>query len=256
MYKHNEGKTIAINYALDVLIGKEYDILFILDSDDEILPWFFEHIATEFEKNSTYVSYHYKCIFPKWIKRKSELATDAPFLIVTYEMLLCGTSHKGDFPGCINLHTLGNTRFEPACPNGLEYIFWLRLAKKGKSKYINIPFIFVDSSFVPGKKKDNLTSFAYTFKRAKQMIRGYDILIEENKKEAMRINPSILGKRYKDQFFWCIIAKDLQKGISIIKTCKPYLSKQEYVGMLFLVSAFFFPNILLKIALKWYYTLK
>jgi len=95
-YKQNSWKLSSVNYAINNLIDKKSDILFILDSDDELLPWILKDVNEEFNKNLDFVSIHYKAKFPQHIiNRKSELVEkEKDFIIANYKKLILWKTHK------------------------------------------------------------------------------------------------------------------------------------------------------------------
>lgn len=257
-YKENSWKIPSVNYAIDNLIDKNSDILFILDSDDEFVDWIFEDVINEFNLNPEFVSIHYKAKFPEHIKnRKSELVEkNKDFVIVDYRKLVAWKSHIWDFHWFINLKKLWNIRFEEKANNWLENIFWYRLAKKWNSKYINKIWLFMDSSRKEWEEKDNLTSFSSIFKRAKWMINGYDILIKENKEEVLKIDKTILFKWYMDQFQWCIIDRQLKRWFKAWKNAIKYWRLRWKIKAFIFWILFLIPKFLLPVVLKIYYKTK
>lgn len=256
IYKENSWKLKSVNYAIDKLISKDSDLLCILDSDDEFQKWVLNDVSIEYSKSNEYVSYHYKSNLPKHItNRKSELIDNSnEYIIVDYEKLITGKSHKWDFPWFINLHKLWNIRFEEKCPNWLENIFWLRLYKIWSSKYINKYWFLVDSSRIQWEQKDNLTSYSNIYKRAKQMIIWYDILIQENFENINKIDKNILWKWYFEYYQWCIIDRQLKKWFNIwLKSLKNNTKKIKILLFWFL---FLIPSFALPFILKIYYKTK
>lgn len=254
-YKENSWKLPSVNFWIDNLISKEADLLFILDSDDEFLPWIFQDVNNEFTINNSFVSYHYKAKFPKFIKnRYSELVEkNKYFIIVDYEKFLSWKSHKWDFVWFINLHKIWNIRFEGSSPNWMENIFWLRLYRKWLSKYINKIWSFVDSSRKEWQEKDNLTSYFSIFKRASSMISWYNILINENKTQVLEIDKNILSIWYFEQFQWCIIDRKLELWFnSWINSIKYWNIKIKMKNFIFWFL-FIMPKKILPIILKFYY---
>lgn len=254
-FKENSWKLTSVNYAIDNLISKDCELLFILDSDDEFLPWILQDINKEFTDNDSYVSYHYKAKFPEFItNRYSELIDkEKDFVIVDYKKNLSWKSHKWDFHWFINLHKIWKIRFEEKSPNWMENIFWLRINSKWLSKYINKFWLFMESSRKEWQETDNLTSYSSIFKRAQSMIKWFDILINENKKCALEIDKNIISKWYFEQFQWCIIDRKLKIWF------KAWLNSIKYWNIKLKIKTFIFwilfimPKKFLPIILKFYY---
>lgn len=257
-YKENSWQYISVNYAIDNLISKNSDLLFILDSDDEFLPWILKDVNKEFNKNSSFVSYHYKAKLPTFIKnRYSELLEkNKDFIIADYKQYLLWKTHKWDFHWFINLHKIWNIRFEEKCSNWLPNIFWYRLYKKWNAKYMNKYGLYVDSSRKPWEEKDNLTSYASIYKRAKWMIYWYDVLIDENKKEALKLDKNILSKWYFEQFQWCIIDRQLKKWFNSWKNAIKFWKIKQKIKVLMFWVLFLIPKSLLPLILRIYYKTK
>jgi glycosyltransferase involved in cell wall biosynthesis len=254
-YKSNSWKLKSVNFAIDNLISKDSDLLFILDSDDELLLWIFHDVNSQFLDNSDFVSYHYRAKFPEYIKnRKSELIEkNRDFIEVDYETLVSWKSHLWDFHWFINLYKIWNIRFEKSCSNWLEWIFWLRLNRNGISKYINKLWIYMDSSRKINQEKDNLTSYFSLYKRANSMINWYEVLINENKKYVLKIDKNILSKWYFEQFQWCIIDRQMKKWCdSWMKSIKYWGIKNKIKTFVFWVL-FLIPKSMLPFILKIYY---
>lgn len=257
-YKENSWRLKSVNYAIDNLISKDSDLFFILDSDDEFEIWILDDINKEFQKNCNYVSYHYKSRFPKHItNRKSELIENyKKYVEVDYIKLITWKSHKWDFHCFINLHKLWSIRFEDKCSNGMENIFLLRLNKIWKSKYINKYWIFADSSRYEWDVKDNLTSYSNIYKRATQMIIWYNIMIQENHKEIIEIDKTVLWKWYFEQFQWCIIDRQLKKWFFSWENALGYSNRKNKIKFFLFWFLFLVPKYILPIILKIYYKTK
>lgn len=257
-YKDNSWKLPSVNLWINNLISKDSDLLFILDSDDEFMPYILQDINKEFIENDSFVSYHYKAKLPEFItNRYSELIEkEKDFVIVDYKKNLSWKSHKWDFVWFINLHKIWNIRFEEKCYNGMEWIFWLRLNKVWNSKYINNFWILMDSSRKLWKENDNLTSYSSIYKRASWMIDWYDVLINENKRNALEIGKNILSKWYFEQFQWCIIDRQLKRWFNSWKNAIKYLNKKQRVKVFIFWILFLIPKFLLSTVLKIYYKTK
>lgn len=260
-YQNNQWKGNAVNFGMWKMEG---DVMFILDSDDEFIDWAFEEAVKEFKLNPDLTSVHFKAKFPEWIKRKSQIIW-GDRLYLTYINFLKKDKFVWDFHWFFNLSKFwiftnqwfkSNIFFEPKCPNWLEIIFLLRLSKLwGKSLFINKEFLYMDCSRGIVKKSDNLTSFSNIYKRAETMIIGYEILINENMKQAKQIDINILWKRYLEKYLWWIISgrKSFNDLISSIKYTKSFQNKLK--NSIYSIL-FFTPNILLKHFIKYYYFLK
>jgi len=255
-YKENSWKLPSVNYWINNLIS--WDILFILDSDDEFLPWILQYINKEFNKNNSFVSYHYKCKFPEHIiNRKSELLEkNKSSVIVNYKKLLLWKSHKWDFPWFINIYKFWKINFEEKCSNWLENIFWLRLCKLWDSLYINREWFIIDSSRKKENITDNLTSYSFIYRRAKSMIVWFDILIEENIDEVLKVNKNILSKWYSEQFQWCIIDRQLKTWFISWKNAIKYWDIKNKIKIIIFWILFLIPKIFLPTVLKIYYKTK
>lgn len=256
-YKNNSWQYSTVNFWIDNLISKDSKLLFILDSDDELLTWILENVNNEFKKDSNFISYHYKAKFPSFINRKSELLkNNKDFLIVDYKKIISWKSHLWDFPWFYNIEKIWNIRFDNICSNGLPTIFLYRINKTWLSKYINSFWVFVDSSRKIWEEKDNLTSYSSIYKRSKWMIDWYDILINENKKEVLNIDKNILSKWFFEQFQWCVIDRNLNKWFISWKNAIYYWSIKNKIKILIFWSLFLIPYFLLPFILKIYYKIK
>jgi len=248
-WQKNQGKGNAVNFALNKISG---DIMFILDSDDELIKWVFEETAKEFNQDKELVSVHFLSKFPPHIHRKSQLIW-WDRLYLKYSDFLVAKKFRWDMHGFINVKKLWNTRFESKCPNWLESIFYLRLLKKWwESLFVNKEFLFMDASRQDAK--DNLTSFASTFFRAPSMIAWYEILIKENFDEALKIDKNTLWKWYFQKFQWQIICKEKIKGFdSFFKSIKYTKSLTSKLKKSLFITLFLIPNFMLKYVLQIYY---
>lgn len=261
IYRPNSWKSSIVNYGIDNIVSKDSDLLFILDSDDEFLPWIFENVNKEFLLDNSFVSYHYKAKFPSHIKnRYSELVWEdknKEFIIVDYKKIITWKSHIWDFHYFINLHKIWHIRFEEKVSVwGFPWIFMFRLNKIWLSKYINKTFLFMDSSRKEWQEKDNVTSYASIYKRASGMITWYEIILQENKQEVSKIDVSILSNWCFEQFQWCIIDRKFKKWwYSWIAAIKYWNRKQKMKTFIFWVL-FLIPKMLLPIVLKIYYRTK
>jgi len=256
-YKNHSWKLPSVNYWIDNLISKDSSLLFILDSDDEFIPWILQDVNNEFNEKSDMVSYHYKAKFPKHINRKSELISKwKNFIIADYEKLIRGETHVWEFPWFVNLKMLWDIRFEEACVNFMENIFWYRIARNWNAKFINKEFIFVDSSRKDFGEEDNLTSYSHIFERAKLMIDWFDILINENFLDALNSSKNILSKWYLKQFQWCIIDRQLKKWFNSWMESLKYWDIKMKVKVFILWILFLTPKFLLPLVLRIYYRFK
>lgn len=248
-YQENQWKGNAVNFAISQI---DWDIMFILDSDDEFMYWAFQEALKEFEEDKDLVSVHFLSKFPPHIHRKSQLIWwDRQYL--NYEDFILAKKFKWDMHWFINVAKLGNAKFEPKCPNWLEWIFFARLMKKWwKSLFVNKEFLFMDAS--RQDSKDNLTSFVSTLFRAQSMIAWYEILIKENMEEALKIDKNILWKWYFQKFQWQIISKQKVEGFdSFCKSIKYTKSLISKLKKLLFFMLFLVPDFMMKYILQIYY---
>lgn len=260
-YKQNSGKSSTVNYWIDNLISKEGDLLFILDSDDEFLPGIFQDVNQEFLKDNSFVSYHYKAKFPEHItNRYSELIGEDKYknyIIVDYKKIVSWKSHIWDFHYFINLHKIWGTRFEEKVSIWwFPWIFMFRLNKIWNSKYINKTFLFMDSSRKIDQEKDNITSYSSIYKRASGMIIGYDIILNEHKKEALEIDKNIVSIWYFEQYQWCVIDRNFKKWFQVWKEAIYYGTLKQKIKIVLFWILLLIPKSLLPVILKIYYKLK
>lgn len=253
-YKEHSWKLPSVNYWIDNLISKDSSLLFILDSDDEFILWILQDVNNEFNENPDIVSFHYKAKFPKHINRKSKLIwKKKDFIIADYEKLLKGETHVWEFPWFINLKMIWDIRFEEISVNFMENIFWYRIARKWNAKFINKEFLFLDSSRKRFDEKDNLTSYAHIFERAKLMIDWFDILLDENRFDAMNFSKNILSKWYLEQFQWCIIDRQLKKWFNSWKESLKYWDFKMKIKVFLLWFLFLTPKVLLPLVSRIFY---
>lgn len=253
-YKEHSWKLPSVNYWIDNLISKDSSLLFILDSDDEFILWILQDVNNEFNENPDIVSFHYKAKFPKHINRKSKLIwKKKDFIIADYEKLIKGETHVWEFPWFINLKMLWDIRFEEISVNFMENIFWYRTARKWNAKFINKEFIFVDSSRKRFDEKDNLTSYAHIFERAKSMIDWFEILLDKNRFDAMNFSKNILSKWYLEQFQWCIIDRQLKKWFNSWNESLKYWDFKMKIKAFLLWFLFLTPKVLLPLVSRIFY---
>lgn len=228
----NKGVNFARNKGLDISSG-EYVVL--LDSDDEFLPHALKNIASEFDKTADKLV---GVLLFNCVNQDSQVIgiSSKNGTILEFEDWVKAEKFTGEKIGVLSKDVIDDG-FRFADSRGqMEGYFWLSVAKKYKTKFINKAIRIYHT-----EHDDRLTGTGQMMQKAKHQNHIYNLFLEKFEKDILKIKPGRLFKIYFEKGINEILSNNPVEGRkSLRKAVKYNYKKLHVVAVVFILS--FLPN--------------